>query len=53
MAGFVKNISNGELSDAIEIDSKDELGIMGSSLKEMNIYLKSMAHTAEAMADMI
>lgn len=51
MAGFVKNISNGELSDAIEIDSKDELGIMGSSLKEMNIYLKSMAHAAEAIAD--
>jgi len=51
MAGFVKNISNGELPETIEIDSKDELGVMGQSLKDMSIYLKSMAHTAEAIAD--
>lgn len=51
MVDFVKNVSTGDLTDTVEINSQDEIGVMGQSLKDMIVYLKSMAKTAEEIAE--
>ncbi|MBI3354872.1 MAG: HAMP domain-containing protein, partial [Nitrospirae bacterium] len=51
MVDFVKNVSTGDLTDTVEINSQDEIGVMGQSLKDMIAYLKSMAKTAEEIAE--
>ena len=51
VAGFARNVAEGDLNDTIDIDSKDEIGVMGRALKEMSAYLKEVAKTAEEIAD--
>jgi methyl-accepting chemotaxis protein len=51
MVGFIKRISEGDLSATVDIDSRDEIGTMGSALGDMSIYLKDIATTAEEIAE--
>ena len=51
MSRFVRGIAEGDVSNTIKIDSKDELGAMGSALMDMSSYLRDMARTAEAIAE--
>jgi len=51
MFRFVRGIAEGDVSNTIKIDSKDELGVMGSALMDMSSYLRDMARTAEAIAE--
>lgn len=51
MSRFVRGIAEGDVSNTIKIDSKDELGVMGSALMDMSSYLRDMARTAEAIAE--
>ncbi|MBI5049280.1 MAG: HAMP domain-containing protein, partial [Deltaproteobacteria bacterium] len=46
-----KKIANGELDIRVDVKSNDEIGILANVFKDMVVYLKSMAHTAEAIAD--
>jgi methyl-accepting chemotaxis protein len=50
MSGFVKDIAEGNLETAIQVDSRDELGEMGTALLSMSGYLKGMARTAEEIS---
>lgn len=51
MSGFAQKIASGDLDVTVEARSKDEVGVLANAFKEMIVYLKSMAHTAEAIAD--
>ncbi len=51
MSGFAQKIASGDLDVNVEARSKDEVGVLANAFKEMVVYLKSMAHTAEAIAD--
>ncbi len=51
VAGFARNVAEGDLNDTIDIDSRDEIGVMGRALKEMSVYLKDVAKTAEEIAN--
>lgn len=45
-----KNIAGGDLDVSFETKSKDEVGILANSFKEMVSYLRGMAKTAEEIA---
>ena len=51
IANAAQAISNGDLEQSIDIDKKDEVGVLANSFREMIHYLKSMASTAESIAD--
>lgn len=51
MSEAAKKISIGELDADIKIVSKDELGVLADAFREMVLYLKNMAHIAEAIAE--
>jgi len=51
MVGVVKNIAGGDLSDTVEFTSRDEIGAMAESLREMSAYLRVMAKAAAEIAD--
>ncbi|MBI5875048.1 MAG: HAMP domain-containing protein [Deltaproteobacteria bacterium] len=51
MAEAAQRIAAGELDVAVEVKSKDEIGILANAFKDMIVYLKGMAHTAEAIAE--
>ena len=51
MSRFVRGIAEGDVNNTIKIDSKDELGAMGSALMDMSSYLRDMARTAEDIAE--
>ncbi|MDH4230777.1 MAG: methyl-accepting chemotaxis protein [Nitrospirota bacterium] len=42
MVGYVKNIADGDLTVAVEIDSSDEIGIMGNALGTMVNNFKNL-----------
>jgi methyl-accepting chemotaxis protein len=46
-----QRIASGELDVNLEARSKDEIGELTNAFSGMVVYLKSMAHTAEAIAD--
>jgi len=51
MSEAAKKISNGELDAEITVASKDDLGALANGFRDMVIYLKNMANTAEAIAE--
>ncbi len=51
MSGFVKSIAQGELNEAVQVNSSDEIGEMGKSLAKMSVYIRDMATTAEKIAE--
>ncbi|HZX36649.1 MAG TPA: nitrate- and nitrite sensing domain-containing protein [Thermodesulfobacteriota bacterium] len=53
MARCSKKIAAGDIEDVEGsfIESRDEVGVLSSAFKEMVLYLKSMAGTAEAIAE--
>jgi methyl-accepting chemotaxis protein len=51
MVDFVKNVSNGDLTDTVQVNSQDEIGTMAQSLRDMTAYLQSMAKAAGDIAE--
>ncbi len=49
MVGAAQKISNGDLDVIIEVNSKDEVGILAHAFGEMVAYMKGMATTADAI----
>ena len=43
-------IAQGDLTEKVMIDSKDEIGIMANAYGDMQAYLTDMAHAAESIA---
>ena len=50
MSDFAQKIASGDLNVNIEVKSKDEVGILGNAFKNMIVYLKDMARSADAIA---
>lgn len=50
IAGIAREMSEGDLSTEIDIKRKDEIGILADAFRDMSIYLKGMAKTAEEIA---
>ncbi|MFZ3072476.1 MAG: nitrate- and nitrite sensing domain-containing protein [Thermodesulfobacteriota bacterium] len=51
MSQVSKKLSMGELDAVVELKSKDEVGALADSFREMIDYMKGMAHTADAVAE--
>ena len=51
MSSVSKKLAVGELDVTVELKSKDEVGALAESFREMIDYLKGMAHTADAVAE--
>lgn len=50
IAEYSKKIAYGDIDINLDIKSNDEIGVLANAFKEMIDYLKSMAHTAKAIA---
>ncbi len=51
MANIAQQISQGDIDHNIEVHSKDEIGMLANSFKELIIYMKTMAGAAEKIAN--
>lgn len=51
VAGIARKMSEGDLSDEVDIKRKDEIGILADAFRDMSSYLKGMAKTAEEIAE--
>jgi len=51
MASVAEKISTGDIEQKIDFHGKDEIGTLANSFREMIAYLKSMAKTAEEIAE--
>lgn len=50
IAGIARKMSEGDLSDEVDIKRKDEIGTLADAFRDMSSYLKGMAKTAEEIA---
>jgi methyl-accepting chemotaxis protein len=50
IAGIARKMSEGDLSDEVDIKRKDEIGTLADAFRDMSSYLKGMAKTAEEVA---
>ncbi|MEE9614514.1 MAG: type IV pili methyl-accepting chemotaxis transducer N-terminal domain-containing protein, partial [Thermodesulfobacteriota bacterium] len=50
MSELASTVARGDLDVNVNVNSNDELGVMGRAFSDMVAYLKAMAHTAEAIA---
>ena len=50
IAGIARKMSEGDLSDEVDIKRKDEIGTLAEAFRDMSSYLKGMAKTAEEIA---
>lgn len=51
IAGIARKVSEGDLSDEVDIKRKDELGALADAFRDMSSYLKGMAKTAGEIAE--
>lgn len=51
MANTAQQIASGDLNVAVEVRSRDEVGVLANAFNEMIAYLKSMAKSAEEIAE--
>lgn len=51
MSVAAQKISRGELEANIDVDSRDEVGVLANAFREMIVYLKDMAHKAERISE--
>jgi len=50
MAGIAEAISTGDIQHNIEVDSKDEIGMLAGSFQRLVNYMKELANAAEQIA---
>jgi methyl-accepting chemotaxis protein len=51
MSVAAQKISRGELEANIDVDSRDEVGMLANAFREMIVYLKDMAQKAERISE--
>jgi len=51
IALVAKKMATGDIAQRVEMDRKDEIGVLAGSFNEMILYMKGMAKTAEEIAE--